>query len=202
MKTCRKCLEIKPISEFHRHSHFKADGHRATCKVCEKAKASTPEARARAVARTQKWQARNPDKVKAASVLDVRLNRASRNERSAAWRANNREYHCALVAAWAKANPEANAVYIGRRRARKAGNGGTHTLAEWRERIAYFNHCCAYCLRHESTCGKLTQEHVISLYLGGSDDIDNIVPACGLCNFKKGPRPLFKFLSLEQRNAC
>lgn len=74
-----------------------------------------------------------------------------------------------------------------------AGSGGKHSVAEWKERLLYFNRCCAYCLQPESAVGHMTQEHMTPLVQGGSDDIENIVPACSGCNSSKGRKNLLQF---------
>jgi 5-methylcytosine-specific restriction endonuclease McrA len=90
----------------------------------------------------------------------------------------------AAVRAYQRANPEKKAVLESRRRARKAGNGGSHTVAQRREKFALFGNACAYCGRQ----GDLTEDHVVPLSRGGTDDISNIVPACRSCNSRKGAR--------------
>ena len=35
MKTCRKCGETKPLSDFARHAQ-RRDGHHSYCKACQK----------------------------------------------------------------------------------------------------------------------------------------------------------------------
>lgn len=47
-----------------------------------------------------------------------------------------------------------------------------------------FDNKCAYCLKN----GKLTNDHFIALFRGGSDVISNIVPACLRCNSSKNNR--------------
>ena len=196
MKVCNLCGAEKLLSEFHRHKSYK-DGHRSLCKACLKARPKTDEQKASHVRNVLASRARNLEKARAYQSGYRAKHRDQLNAKSTLWRKQHAEAHRSLVSAWSRANPGANAVYLSRRRARKMGNGGSHTDAEWRERVAYFNACCAYCLTHESECGPLTRDHFTALAIGGSDGIENIVPACATCNSRKGPRPLFKFLQLE-----
>jgi hypothetical protein len=36
-KRCKQCGKIKPITEFYEHAHYR-DGHKDTCKACERAR--------------------------------------------------------------------------------------------------------------------------------------------------------------------
>lgn len=85
--------------------------------------------------------------------------------------------------------------YAHRRRARLRDNSSPGvTLEQWDEIVEVFGRRCAYCLRHESECGKMTREHVIAISRGGRDEPDNTVPACGKCNSKKSHRSVFVML--------
>lgn len=63
-----------------------------------------------------------------------------------------------------------------------------HTQSEWRFKLVWYNHRCAYCgiSARETPEGYLTRDHLIPICEGGTDVIENIVPACKTCNFKKG----------------
>lgn len=96
----------------------------------------------------------------------------------------------ANVAAYQKANPEKHHHFQNRRRARKFENGGSHTLEQRQAKFAGFGNACVYC----GTTERLTIDHMIPLSRGGTDDIENIVPACRSCNSKKHDKTAEEFL--------
>ena len=74
---------------------------------------------------------------------------------------------------------------IGRkRRARKKNALGGHTAGDWETLKAQYNWTCPACGKIEPEI-KLTEDHVIPLSKGGSDNIENIQPLCVSCNSKK-----------------
>lgn len=83
--------------------------------------------------------------------------------------------------------------YLKNRKALKRSNGlgkGV-TPKEWEDKCAVFDYKCAYCgIKPEV----LTQDHVIPLTKGGSHEIENVVPACGPCNSKKGTKTRQEFI--------
>lgn len=70
------------------------------------------------------------------------------------------------------------------RRTRKLNADGTHTFEEWENMKAQYNWTCPCCGKREPEI-KLTEDHIISLSKGGSDNIENIQPLCRSCNSKK-----------------
>jgi 5-methylcytosine-specific restriction endonuclease McrA len=66
----------------------------------------------------------------------------------------------------------------------KAKKLGTHTKAEWIELRDRIGRCLG--------CGAkdipLTKDHIISIYRGGCDCIQNIQPLCSSCNSSKGTK--------------
>lgn len=119
--------------------------------------------------------------------------------RKARYRERNREELRKKNAAYFAANPDKKSRYRkinwekwypkavawgSARRARKLGNGGSHTPEEWQAILERFGPHCPACGRTE----KLTQDHVIPLTRGGSDAADNLQPLCDSCNKRKGNR--------------
>lgn len=83
-----------------------------------------------------------------------------------------------------KPDKYAPARRIRSKRLREARKRGTHTKQEWAALKSEFDNRCV-------RCGKggcpLDKDHIIPLYRGGSDGLDNIQPLCSSCNYGKGP---------------
>jgi len=60
VKRCKRCGEIKPLSEFYRATGM-ADGHRSECKTCHKTKQQAwyQANRRHAIAQVKRWQQEN-----------------------------------------------------------------------------------------------------------------------------------------------
>ena len=67
---------------------------------------------------------------------------------------------------------------------RRRNADGSHTFAEWENLKAQYNWTCPCCDKREPEI-KLSQDHIIPLSKGGSNNIENIQPLCRLCNSKK-----------------
>ncbi len=125
------------------------------------------ENRARVRAANARYRARDPERYRRSQHEHYR---------------RHRDQRLATTHAWRRANPERLAHIEAMRRARIAGAAGTHTQAEWEALLRSWGKC-AYC---GATGVPLTRDHVIPLRRGGSNDIGNILPACRLCNCRKG----------------
>ncbi|TMB59103.1 MAG: HNH endonuclease [Chloroflexi bacterium] len=154
-------------------------------------------ARRRAYGR--EWMKRNPEKARAA----MRRWRAAhpdehKAERRAYYR-RHRESELAKNLAYHRAHREVRKASDSRRRVWKLGGGPSFTAAEWLQLVVRYGGRCAY--RGEE--GPLQADHRIPLSRGGSNGIDNILPACRRCNAEKANMTEDEFrarLELQQRD--
>jgi hypothetical protein len=89
-------------------------------------------------------------------------------------------------------NPQERKRFLNaRRRALKRNAIGGHTQGDWETLKAQYNWTCCGCGKSEPNT-KLTEDHIIPLIKGGSDNIENIQPLCKSCNSKKYTKINFK----------
>jgi len=62
---------------------------------------------------------------------------------------------------------------------------GSHTKAEWEEMKVFFEYTCCRCLS-ECEPGIIEKDHIIPIYLKGSNHLRNLQPLCRKCNTSKG----------------
>jgi len=63
-----------------------------------------------------------------------------------------------------------------------------HTAAEWKSLVRACENACVICGIPESQLngGALCKDHIVPIYAGGSDGIENLQPVCRQCNSGKG----------------
>jgi len=172
MKICSKCSEPKDVSEFCKHSQTK-DGLRSQCKACEAA-----------------YRAAHREEIAAYGAQWYKDHRKEMLQRNAQWKKDNREERADYNAQWRKDNPDKVRAQKHRRRARKQGNGGTHTSADIQRAGDSQNWVCwwrgpgctVYCR------DKYHVDHLIPIARGGHNDPSNIVISCPHCNDSKGAK--------------
>lgn len=67
---------------------------------------------------------------------------------------------------------------------RRRNADGSHSFQEWETLKAQCDWRCLCCKKREPEI-KLSQDHIVPLSKGGSNNIENIQPLCRLCNSKK-----------------
>jgi len=85
-----------------------------------------------------------------------------------------------------------NSVLNGRRRKYRmklAKEKADHSKSDWEEMKLFFENTCCRC-HGKSGVADIEKDHIIPIYQGGSNGIDNIQPLCAFCNTSKGPEDI------------
>jgi len=114
----------------------------------------------------RRWRANNP---------------AARLARDRAYKERHKDQLSASYKRYRLTHPDIRLAISRRRRAREMGARGDVTRAQWLEILERYERRCAYC----GVEAPLQADHRVPLSRGGTHDIDNLVPACGLCNRRK-----------------
>jgi 5-methylcytosine-specific restriction endonuclease McrA len=144
---------------------------------------------------------RDPDRQKAYAREWMRLHPDKAREAMRRWREahrtlcrdRNREYNRrryardpegqkARIAAYYAKHPEALRAKDHRYRARRREAAGHFTAREWLDLVRQFGGVCGYC----GDPGPLQADHRVPLCRGGTNFIENLIPACARCNQRKG----------------
>lgn len=194
VKTCPKCGECKPVSEFSK-CKSRRDGLQCYCKSCKR---RYQQASAEHIAEYHReYRKANFPRSPKRKQLDAERRRQWRQANAERIAKQKREYYQANVERIAeysreykRSNPE---IYRGaehRRRARKIAAGGTHSTSDIALLIKSATvrghlrcwHCGGVC------DGDYHIDHFIPLAKGGTDDIGNLRISCPKCNLRKSAK--------------
>lgn len=141
--------------------------------------------------RTVIWRKKNPDKVKLYNKVSSQRESAKQSHILASRRYyyRNVEWYKDRSRKWQLAHPqrrlETAKISNSERRARKAGNGGCHTMAEIEALGTKQKWQCANPDCTKSIKTNYHRDHIMPISRGGSDAIENIQLLCQKCNLTK-----------------
>jgi 5-methylcytosine-specific restriction endonuclease McrA len=182
MRFCPKC---------HTETERYANGN---CKPCTRATsaayyaANLEEEKARKAA----YRAANAERYNAYSKAYYAANKEKFRAKHAEYYAANKEHYKATIDAWHKANPESVRVYTQNKRARKRESGGKLSKGLVARLFKLQRGKCACCGQLLGTDYHL--DHIMPLFLGGSNTDDNIQLLTATCNMQKNAKHPIDFM--------
>ena len=210
MKTCTKCGETKPFSEFHKNL-ANADGLLNQCKPCRKQMAASWYLGNKETVKKScaAWKEKNPEKAKAISVAWRADNKAVIKQKRADWYAKNTDVAKNRNDEWAKANPESarkrtakwralhpeknkDSSRTSRHNRRKIKSGGRLSKGLADKLFKLQRGKCACCGLPLGNDYHL--DHIMPLKLGGSNTDDNIQLLRASCNHQKSAKHPIDFM--------
>jgi len=139
---------------------------------------SDPEQR-RAYGR--EWMKRNAEKAREAMRRWRERHPEAHRAENAAYYARHSERLKRRIEDYHRANPAIVHAKSQKHRALRLAADGSFTASEWKVLVDAYGGRCAYC----GEFAKLEPDHRVALSRGGSNWIENILPACHRCNARK-----------------
>jgi 5-methylcytosine-specific restriction endonuclease McrA len=142
------------------------------------------------------WREKNEDKFRANYRRYYANNRESVKSRVKDWRSRNPEIVRAMRESWIRRNPDVWRLTLrasgSRRRARMRGADGSFTRRDIDALRRLQRNRCACCKR--SISNEFHVDHVMPLFLGGSNRPENLQLLCPGCNLKKSAKHPIDFM--------
>jgi 5-methylcytosine-specific restriction endonuclease McrA len=145
--------------------------------------------RERIIARSKAYSEANREQVRAKGRQRALRDKEKNNERAKQWYLANKELMKARAVAWKKANPDKVRANTRDYATRKRKALGSFSTKDYIKLLNRYLGLCAYCGVNKAN----SIDHVLPLSRGGTNYIGNILPACGSCNYSKGPRTLVEW---------
>jgi len=197
IKKCSKCKQEKLYEEFSPQNTTK-DGRSSRCKKCaielakeirvknpERVKEINKRSREKNKSKNKEIQRRYREENRETLIEKKRSwhlkNKKEQNEYSRKYYLENKEYMLIKNKKWRHENPERAKELRHMYRSRKYNAEGFHTDQEWKAILNLFGNKCIVC----GSNAEMTEDHILPLSIGGSDDILNIQPLCKSCNSSK-----------------
>lgn len=155
----------------------------------------------RVLATNKAWYERNRERMleydRSHRLAKLDSIRAKERERSRARYAADPAAWQKYLKEWRGRNPDKSHAYVraATNKRRTAAAGQTFSAAEWLALLEHHGGSCAYC----GSKVLIEIDHRIPLTRGGSNLIDNILPACRRCNRRKHQKTEEEFRELLQR---
>jgi 5-methylcytosine-specific restriction endonuclease McrA len=192
-KTCKTCGTCKDVDQFHVNKGTK-DGLCSLCKTCkgEYVKQYQQDNKVK-LANYRKLYRQSNKVIIAEKKKDYfQSNKVAFAERAKTYQQTNKVEIAAYKKSYTQANPEKGRAHKANRRARKLGNGGSHTAADIKELFVLQKGKCACC--NVSLKDSFHIDHIYALVNGGGNDKYNLQLLCQPCNNSKHAKDPITFM--------
>lgn len=183
---CKRCGAIKSGLEFHKRLPG-PNAYRQPCKACAR---STRATYARAYRKTVVGRANTKKTIAKWHAKHPAYERDRSKRRYGTDPIYRKRVHAHAVA-WGRAHPEYARLAAAKRRMLVAAGGTIPPIVEIRNKFAQIDGCY-FCGRKDRP---LTIDHDLPISRGGTNAIENLLPACKPCNSSKHTKTATEFVA-------